>query len=79
MRKYERRQSDEEKDNRGCKRGVYVCVIRTRCFQKHKKMKKIHQSKDILSTLTALRDFVGLGLVSSLGLNLNQGSDLVSK
>lgn len=73
MRKYERRQSDEKKDNRGRKRGVYVCVIRTRCLHKHIKMKKIHQSKNSLSTPTALRDFVGLRLVLSLGLGSSLG------
>lgn len=32
MRKYERRQSDEKKDNWGRERGVYVCVIRQDVF-----------------------------------------------
>lgn len=77
MRKYERRRSNEGKDNRGCKRGVYVCVISTRCLHKQRKMKKILQSKNTLSTLTALRDRVGLRLVWSLGLGSSQGKELL--
>lgn len=41
--------------------------------QKHSRMKKILQSKKILSTLADSRDYVRPGFVLSLRLGLNQG------